>query len=101
MTGVESIRGDVVQCERPNFEPLVCAVGHELASWFMWMFDVELADGTTLDAYKHVTTRRYLHLDATGRAFRYDETGRYQTVAAPIAIARVFVGLEESSPTGQ
>jgi hypothetical protein len=63
------------------------------------MFEVELADETRLQAYKHVTTRRYLHLDATGRAFHYNEGGGYQEVAAPIAIARAFVGWEHSSPT--
>lgn len=95
----ELIRGDVVQHERPHWEPLVRVLGHDLASWFMWMFEVELAEETTLQAYKHVTTRRYLHLDATGRAFHYDESGGYQEVAVPIAIARVFAGW--GSPTDQ
>lgn len=36
---------------------------------FMWMFEVELEDGTPLQAYKHRWTRRYLFLDEAGRAF--------------------------------
>ena len=66
----------------------------------MWMFEVELADETRLHAYKHVTTRRYLHVDATGRAFHY-ESGCYREVAVAIAVAHVFVGWEHSSPTDE
>ena len=65
----------------------------------MWMFEVELSHETSLHAYKHVTTRRYLHLDATGRAFDYVEHGRYRAVGAPMAIACVFAGWERSGPT--
>ena len=102
MAKIELSRGHVVQYERPHWAPLVRVLGHDLASWFMWMFEVELVDdGTRLNAYKHVATRRYLHLDGTGRTFHYDESGGYQEVAAPIAIARVFVGWERSSPTDE
>ena len=99
MAEKESIPGDVVGYERPDWEPLVQLLGRNLSSWFMWMFEVELTDETSLHAYKHVTTRRYLHLDATGRAFDYVEDGRYREVATPTAIAGVFVGWERSGPT--
>jgi hypothetical protein len=33
----------------------------------MWMFEVRLSDGTPLHAYKHIDTRRYLHLASDGR----------------------------------
>jgi hypothetical protein len=65
------------------------------------MFEVELADGTRLHAYKHASTRCYLHLDATGRAFHYDESSSYTELAASIAIARVFVGWEDSSASDE
>jgi hypothetical protein len=98
MAATESIRGYLAQHERPCWKALVRVLGHELASWFMWMFEVELADGTRLHAYKHVSTRRYVHLDPTGRAFHYDG-GEYQEVAVPVAIARAFVGWERSGPS--
>jgi hypothetical protein len=37
----------------------------------MWMFEVELESGLRLHAYKHIETRKYLHLDKEGRAFAY------------------------------
>lgn len=30
---------------------------------FMWMYEVELEDGTVLQAYKHRWTRRYLYIE--------------------------------------
>lgn len=65
------------------------------------MFEVELSDERSVHAYKHVTTRRHLHLDAAGRAFDYLGNGRYREVAVPSAIARVFVGWERATaPAG-
>jgi hypothetical protein len=65
----------------------------------MWMCEVRLDDETTIHAYKHAMTRRYLHLDAGGRAFHYDESIGYTDIAGPIAIARAFVGWERSWST--
>lgn len=48
----------------------------------MWMFEVVLADGLIVQAYKHVETRGYLHLGSDGRAFVYEEPNRYRQVAA-------------------
>jgi hypothetical protein len=96
---LEPIQGHVVQHDRPCWDPLVDVLGRDLAGRFMWICEIELADKTRLHAYKHITTRGYLHLDAAGRAFHYDESGRYQAIAAPIAIARVFAGWHRSSPT--
>jgi hypothetical protein len=49
---------------------------------FMWMFEVELDNGTRLQAYKHWWTRHYLHLDDEGNAWGYREDGRYQQLLA-------------------
>ena len=57
--------------ERPNWEPLIDLVGLELVRWFMWMGQVELIDDTLVHAYKHVATRRYLHVGEDGRLFAY------------------------------
>ena len=42
----------------------------ELATWFMWMHAVVLEDGELVHAYKHVETRRYLHLREAGESVR-------------------------------
>ena len=66
--------------DRPNWQPLVAMVGEELAGEFMWMFQVDLADGTAVHAYKHIWTRRYLHLGEDGRSFVFTCSGGYRTV---------------------
>lgn len=71
------IPGRTVQYETPNWEPLLY-LARVYVGEFMWMFEVELKGGTRLHAYKHMDTRRYLHLTEDGRAFAYcppvDET---------------------------
>jgi hypothetical protein len=54
-------------CE-PDWQPLIDLLLED----FMWMFEVELTDGTHLHAYKHRGTRRYIHLTGDGRAFAYE-----------------------------
>lgn len=46
------IKGEATQGEEPNWEPLVNAVGERVTRDFMWMFEVELTDGRSLQAYK-------------------------------------------------
>jgi hypothetical protein len=61
-------RGRVVNSEAPVWEPLF-ELASEHLNGFAWMHEVELEDGTRLHAYRHQETRRYLHLDHSGRAF--------------------------------
>jgi len=73
--------------EHPDWGPLI-ELAPEHVDDFMWMFEVELENGVRLHAYKHWETRRYLHLDHSGRAFVYlwdenlaaDDDGRYEEV---------------------
>lgn len=60
----------------PEWKPLVAAVGERLAEGFMWMHADELDDGSPVHAYKHIHTRRYLHLAEDGRAFEPTPCGR-------------------------
>jgi hypothetical protein len=53
--------------DEPDWQPLIDLLLED----FMWMFEVELTDGTRLHAYKHWWTRRYIHLAPDGRAFVY------------------------------
>jgi hypothetical protein len=70
----------VTQGESPVWEPLMEAVGERLVGTFMWMYEEEMADGTILHVYKHIHTRRYMHLSTDGRAFAYTPCGmRWRT----------------------
>src|SRR4051812_36637758 len=90
--------GRLAQFERPNWDPLLDLVGDELVRWFMWMNQVELADGTAVHAYKHVGTRRYLHLAEDGRAFGYERPDRYRELRAGAALEAAFGGWDELWP---
>jgi hypothetical protein len=76
----KTITGEMGQGERPNWEPLEAMVGETLAGEFMWMFQVDLSDGTAVHAYKHIFTRRYLHLGEDGRTLAFTSSHRYRTV---------------------
>ena len=76
--------------ERPDWDPLIDLVGLELVRWFMWMGQVELVDDTRVHAYKHVATRRYLHIGEDGRLFAFDVPDRYTQIDAGEAIEFVF-----------
>jgi hypothetical protein len=88
-----SLTGEVTQGENPNWEPLLRAVGRYVTCDFMWMFEVELSDGTALQAYKHIDTRCYVHLAADGSAFYSVSPKRYKPIPPADAFAAVFAGL--------
>lgn len=93
----DEIAGEVVQCETPDWQPLYDLVGVELADWFMWMFEIELADGARVHAYKHVATRCYFHVAYDRRSFAYSRGGRYREIGRGWSIHLVFRGWEELS----
>jgi hypothetical protein len=76
----EIYTGEVLQGETPEWEPLLDVVGEEVAGRFMWMFEVRLSNGAPLHAYKHIDTRRYLHLIPGGAAFTFESPNRYRRV---------------------
>ena len=85
----------LVQYEDPVWEPLLELVGETLAPSFMWMHELMLEDGRTVQAYKHVHTRRYLFLAADSGALGRTTTGRYRPVDPLRALADV---LEDARP---
>lgn len=97
MDRFQAIDGRVIQDEAPDWAPLRAVVDGSLVEWFMWMYEVRLGDGSPLHAYKHVTTRRYLHLTADGRAFDYRD-GRFGRIALASSIVRAFAGWERALP---
>ena len=67
---------------------------------FMWMGAAEFNDGRTVHSYKHIDTRRYLHLDQSGHAYRFlsrAEGGRY----VPLTDPRQAIGLAVGSDLGR
>lgn len=65
------LTGVTIQGEEPDWGPLENVLEFDVCDDFMWMFEVELEDGTRLHAYKHYWNRRYLHLSARGEAYFY------------------------------
>jgi hypothetical protein len=86
--------GTVVRWDRPIWQPLVDLVGFELATWFMWMYETELAGGVRVHAYKHISTRRYLFVAGDGRLFAYTARERYREIGRDEAIDEAFDGWE-------
>ena len=75
-----AVQGEVTQSQRPEWGPLLAAVGQFGVVDFMWMYEIELRDGRRVHAYKHIETRRYVHLDADVTAYAYLEGSRYRPV---------------------
>jgi hypothetical protein len=76
--------------DEPDWGPLVQVVGEDLAGWFMWMFAPRTRGGRVLQAYKHIGSRCYLHLDAAGGAYQYMSSGRYRRIDLADALELVF-----------
>jgi hypothetical protein len=86
-------RGKSSQGDRPEWRPLLDAVGERVTGDFMWMFEVELTGGTPLQAYKHIDTRRYVHLAPDKEAFVFEPPDRYRSASAAEVLAAVFAPL--------
>lgn len=57
--------------EEPDWGPLENVLPWHACNGFMWMYEVELENGTRLQVYKHGSTRGNLHLSAGGEAYSY------------------------------
>jgi hypothetical protein len=74
------VRGPIGEADQPDWRPLRRLLPDALVETFMWMFEVALRDGRRIHAYKHIETRRYLHIDIRGDAFYYTAEGRYRPI---------------------
>jgi hypothetical protein len=107
MSSPALLKGRMRGTRVPDWRSLETLLGSdELCAHFMWMFDVELEDGTVLDAYKHRWTRCYFHLAKDGRAFYYvtddlcaETDGLYAETDPYRAIKAVFADWESCKPT--
>jgi hypothetical protein len=93
-----TLTGRSISVPEPNWKPLIDVIGLELVDWFMWMFAIELSDGTRVHAYKHRTTRRYFHLAEDGRAFAYVPRFSYVEIGAGAAIDEAFFEWDQLYP---
>jgi hypothetical protein len=75
-------RGEALRKDEPNWEPLL-RLARVYVDEFMWMFAVELEDGTELQVYKNYWTRRSIHLDDKGRAFQFIWKRSYESGEGP------------------
>lgn len=94
MLSAHQLTGTLAQYDEPTWGPLLLLVGRELTGWFMWMNEIRLEDGAAVHAYKHIFTRRYIHLAEDGRAFVYIPRGEYRQITRYDAIDLAFVGWE-------
>lgn len=86
----------------PEWEPLLNFAPDHVID-FMWMFAVELTDGTRLQAYKHRRTNRNLYLDSGGRphilvrdtSHEIKEPGEYEEVKSGLALELVLEMADE------
>jgi hypothetical protein len=93
MGRAKTIRGVMTQGDTPDWGPLERTVGYDVVGDFMWMFEVELEDGRMLQAYKHIDTRRSVHLDANCDALVYLDRERYREHPVAEVLAAVFAPL--------
>ena len=94
MTIDDSIRGRLAQYDEPNWEPLLALLGAEEVTHFMWMHEIALDTGERVHAYKHIDTRRYIHLSTTGKTYAFLESERYAPIPA-------FQAAERALPPGR
>lgn len=100
MASPRGIHGEIRQYQTPDWRPLEKLLrSYDLCAHFMWMHDVELNDGTIVNAYKHRWTRRYFHLSGDGRAFLYGSRELYRQVDLFSAIEEAFETWECCEPT--
>lgn len=76
--------------DEPDWGPLIHHVGPLLARWFMYLGGGRLPDGAFVHAYKHVITRRYVHIHDDGRCFVYQEGRKFLEVPRRRAVWAVF-----------
>lgn len=89
MARKRGIKGESTKIWVPEWEPLLDLAPLHVAD-FMWMFSVDLKDGTRVQAYKHYWTRNYVHLDGDGRTFVFVEPDRYEEVEPAWLLSRVL-----------
>lgn len=87
------LRGGEPRGLSPDWRPLLDFAPDEIPE-FMWMYRVELEDGSVIEAYKHSWTRQYLHLDERGRAYEFMGGRSWEEVDGRALLAKSLDGCE-------
>jgi len=86
--------GRETNAREPDWSPLERLTGGDdlILGQFMWMYCARLEDERVVHAYKHIETRRYLHLagDLTAFEYRGDQDHEYASVPLGIALREVL-----------
>lgn len=90
MPDYRTLRGRTSRLERPDWDPLIDLVGVDIAPYFMWMGEIELLDDTRLHTFKHVATRRCVHIGEDGRLFTHRRPDLYTEIDVATALEFVF-----------
>jgi hypothetical protein len=90
MNSLRLVTGEMRQGTTPDWAPLEELIGYDACARFMWMFDVELENGTILNVYKHSWSRASVHLAGDGRAYWYVADQHYREVDRSVAVLAVF-----------
>ncbi len=84
------------RCPDPAvWEPLLKVLPEKAVTHFMFMGEVLWDHSTRIYLYKHIWTRRYINLDAQGRAYQFHASAQgshYVPVELTAAIRRTELG---------
>lgn len=72
-------RGEIVNCREPVWEPLL-ELARIYIDEFGWGAEIELKNGTRIQAYEHVWSRRSFFLGSDGKAYLYCGEDKYREI---------------------
>jgi len=78
----------------PDWRPLFGLSPSDVLD-FMWMYRVDLVDGTVVEAYKHLSTRKYIYLDASGRGYELVGEATFEEGDAMVLLVLAIVDGED------
>jgi hypothetical protein len=90
MARTRYVTARMTQFERPDWGPLQLAVGEDLMWPWMWMYELRTTAGVAYHAYKHHSTRRYLHLGPEAEALQYVGRELYEPIELVDALERAL-----------
>ncbi len=90
MARTRYVTARMMQFDRPDWRPLQLAVGEDLMWPWMWMCELRTTAGIAYHAYKHQSTRRYLHLGPEADALDYGDRELYRPIELVDALERAL-----------
>jgi hypothetical protein len=90
---IRTVRGTRRGDSDPDWRPLFGLSPTDVAA-FMWMYRVDLVDGTVVEAYKHRSTRKYIHLDPAGRGYELVGDATFEESDAMVLLVKAIVDVD-------